>query len=145
MKMIINSAMIPGAGTFSYRTISYYQAGAWLLDNWGYEDIECTSYIGYQQTADHLRDTLQNALASSKGLTYADNDSRVVIPLNRAKCSMRPGDEALVCRLAYRVENPATKGKPQAEDWEYGILQMLQAVPVSLEAWGEPATPRVSQ
>ena len=49
----------------------------------------------------------------------------VTVALNRAKCSMAPGDEALVVKLTYRVQDPATKGQPQPEDWEYGILQRI--------------------
>jgi len=100
--LISNAAMIPNEGTFHYRIIQAADAASWL---WKHSQ-NAESYVGYPQTAEHL----ESLCAPLK------------VALNRAKCSMREGDQALVCRLAYRVENPATKGQPQPEDWEYGIL-----------------------
>jgi hypothetical protein len=120
--------MVPNEGTFSYRLISRDQAASWLYEHFGFDDVLPTSFVGYQQTADHLSHLAEeewyrrNDTSDGLGLSSAP---KLDIPLNRAKCSMQPGDEALVCRLAYRVENPATKGQPQAEDWEYGILRCL--------------------
>ena len=105
--MIVNAAMIPNPGTFRYRQVSVDLAADWL-ETYG----ECAvSYVGYQQTADHLAALVEG---------------RVKVSLNRAKCEMAVGDEALVCKLAYRVANPATKGQPQPEDWEYGLLERLR-------------------
>lgn len=101
MKIIINAAMIPNEGTFNYRNISRDDAIAWLREY----GLRAVSYVGYPQTAEHI-----------------SSISGVYVILNRAKCRMVQGDEALVVKLAYRVADPASKGQPQPEDWEYGLL-----------------------
>ena len=120
MYKIINAAMVPNEGTFRYRLISRDQARQWLGANLS----ECLSthgdFIGYQQTADHLN-SMFGEYCSSRG----GGQPTIRVPLRRVKCSMQPGDEALVCKLAYRVDNPATKGQPQPEDWEYGLLRFV--------------------
>jgi hypothetical protein len=122
MFKLINAAMIPNEGTFSYTLISRAEASAWMYQHFAHDDSVPTSYIGYEQTAKHLEalcyETAQGRIDGTEG----EQPFFISVPLNRAKCSMQPGDEALVCRLSYRVENPATKGQPQPEDWEYGIL-----------------------
>jgi Domain of unknown function (DUF1874) len=100
-RLILNAAMIPCEGTFRYRNISAADAAAWLREH----GPTATSYVGYPQTADHI--------AAIGGVRCA---------LNREKCAMSAGDEALVVKLAYRV-NPALKGQPMPEDWEYGVLE----------------------
>lgn len=35
---------------------------------------------------------------------------------------MEPGDEALVVRLPYRLEDPTQKNGHQPQAWEYGLL-----------------------
>jgi len=102
MKILVNAAMVPNEGTFTYRHVSADVAGTWLMA-YGPTAI---SYVGYPQTAEHIK--------SLSGLRVA---------LNRAKCAMNEGDEALVVKLAYRVTDPTTKGQPQPEDWEYGLLR----------------------
>jgi len=104
-RLLINAAMVPNPGTFRYRQISADAAAQWLA----VYGADATSYVGYPQTAEHLESLWP-------GLHVA---------LNRAKTTMVAGDEALVCKLAYRVQDPASKGQPQAEDWEYGVLEML--------------------
>jgi hypothetical protein len=44
--------------------------------------------------------------------------------ISREASPMAPGDEALVVRLKYRVQDPATKGawQPGLDDWEWGLL-----------------------
>ena len=100
-RMMINAAMVPNEGTFTYRGVCSDVAAGWLREH----GREAVSYVGYTQTAEHIRRL-----------------SGVEITLNRAKCTMSAGDEALVVKLAYRVADPATKGQPQPDDWEYGIL-----------------------
>jgi len=102
-RILLNAAMIPEPGTWRYTLIDPFEARKWL------QDFTWESYIGYPQTAEYL-----TRLAGRP------------IPLNRAKVeNLRPGDEALVCRLRYRVADPATKGQPQPEDWEFGIITKL--------------------
>lgn len=105
MKALMNSATLPGPGVYEYRLIPADEATRWLrAGGW-------TSYIGYQETASHIA-----ALAG------------VEVPLSRERTVLHPGDEALVVRLTYRVNNPAAKGlvKPGPDDWEYGVLRRLQ-------------------
>ncbi len=102
MYLLLNAAMVPNAGTYHYRQIPVEQAAEWLR----FHGHQARSYIGYPQTARHLEQLCP-------GLQVA---------ISRERCRMAPGDQALVCRLAYRLENPATKGQAQPEDWEYGIL-----------------------
>jgi hypothetical protein len=102
-RLVINAAMIPAPGTWRYEPISADQAKAWLRAG------PFESYVGYEQTASYLQQL-----------------AGVPVPVSRAKVEgVRPGDELLVCRLAYRVVDPATKGKAQPEDWELGLLRML--------------------
>jgi len=41
---------------------------------------------------------------------------------------MQPGDEALIVKLKYRLQNPSQKGKftPSDEDYEFGILKKME-------------------
>jgi len=74
--LIINAAMVPNEGTFSYSLISREDASAWLYQHFAHDDVIPISYVGYEQTARHLE---------------ALFPSFIKIPLNRAKCSMQPG------------------------------------------------------
>lgn len=103
MKYLLNSAVITGPGTYTYRLATPDEAVTWLRSGgW-------VSRIGYPATADHI-----------KALSGIRPD------LNREATAMQPGDEALVVRLKYRVKNPGKKStyRPGLEDWEYGILQI---------------------
>lgn len=106
--LLLNAAMVPNPGTYRYSLLTTDKAAAMLRAAATTPRRGVESYIGHQQTA----------------LTIAAI-SGVLVPLNRAKVIMEPGDEALVCKLAYLVENPATKGQPQPEDWEYGLLERV--------------------
>lgn len=100
MKLIMNSAMMPQPGHYSYRIISQEDASAWLKAN-----PAAQSFVGYQQTADHI-----------------EQISGVKIAVSRKATKFDPGDEALVVRLAYRVD-PTRKGEPMPEEWEYGLVR----------------------
>jgi hypothetical protein len=78
------------------------EAAAWLKAG-GWE-----SRIGYPATADQIH-----------------RIAGVRPPLSREATAMEAGDEALVIRLRYRVQDPASKTQfqPGPEDWEYGILR----------------------
>jgi hypothetical protein len=103
MRIIMNSAMVPHEGTFYYRSITEDEVREWLSQH-GRSAISYIgypiSYIGYPQIAAHVE--------SLAGIS---------IQINRAKCTMNVGDEALIVRLA----------KPQPEEWEYGILRRVYA------------------
>lgn len=122
---LYNAAMVPNEGTFTYHTITRDQGVDWLWEHHAYPQIyerSCgaQSFIGYPQTVEHMKEMLYDAL-NGHGETTGDW-MEITITLNRAKSFMKPGDQALVCRLAYRVENAASKGQLQTGDWEYGIL-----------------------
>jgi hypothetical protein len=108
--LLMNTATIPHGGIFTYKVITEKDAARWLRDH----GDAAHSFIGYQQTADRIRSLWHRP---------------AMIPLNRAKCVMQPGDQALVVRLAYRIEDPKTKGQPQDEQWEYGLME-FHGVPI---------------
>lgn len=110
--LILNAAMIPNEGTFSYRVIDRGEATVWLAARRG----RWTSFVGYPQTRRHLE-----SLLVESGML--GREEYWPIELNREKCVMAPGDEALVCRLAYRLASADTKGQIQPESWEYGVIK----------------------
>ena len=102
VRYLLNSAVITGPGTYSYHLISKSWAIRWIQEGgWA-------SRIGYPATADHIH----NISGTRPGVS-------------REQTVMEPGDEALVVRLKYRVQDPAKKARyePGPEDWEYGILR----------------------
>jgi hypothetical protein len=102
-KYLLNSAVITGSGCYEYRIVSGDEAVTWLRSGgW-------VSRIGYPATAGHIQAI-----------------SGIRPPLSRETTRMQSGDEALVVRLKYRVQDPGTKGqfRPDDTDWEYGILTM---------------------
>lgn len=103
MRYLLNSAVITGPGEYSYRLVTAEEAAAWLKEK------SFVSRIGYPATADHI-----------------ERLSGIRPELSREATSMRPGDEALIVRLKYRLADPGQKANhaPGPDDWEYGILQM---------------------
>ena len=102
MRFLLNSAVITGPGTYVYRLVSEAEAAKWIQEGgW-------VSRIGYQATAEHIRCI-----------------SGVRPDVSREQTAMEPGDEALIVRLKYRVQDPTMKAIyiPNPEDWEYGILE----------------------
>lgn len=104
MRYLLNSAVIPSPGTYRYRLIAVAEVKAWL------HALPWQSRIGYPATAEHIR-----AIAG------------VDVSLSREATAMAAGDEALVVRLKYRLDNPATKAahQPAPDDWEYGLLTKI--------------------
>lgn len=103
MRYVLNSAVITAPGRYSYRLVSEKEAANWLRQG------PFMSRVGYHNTAKHIQ-----------------NISGIKPEVNREATAMLPGDEALVVRLKYRVQNPGEKAtyQPGANDWEYGILQL---------------------
>lgn len=101
---LLNSAVITAPGTYRYRLITQDGAAVWLKAH----QHSAVSRIGYSVTAAHI-----GCLGGW------------VPSLSREATHMEPGDEALVVRLKYRLEDPSRKGLvlPSDEDWEYGILE----------------------
>lgn len=101
MRYLLNSAVITGPGTYTYRLVQRAEAVAWLRAG------EFISRIGYPATASHIAEI-----------------SDIMPELSRESTVLLPGDEALVVRLKYRVQDPAQKAclQPSDDDWEYGFL-----------------------
>lgn len=101
MRYLLNSAVITGPGKYSYRLVTAEEAATWLREK------PFVSRIGYPATADHIKKL-----------------SGIRPELSREATSMRPGDEALVIRLKYRLTDPNQKPNhaPGPDNWEYGIL-----------------------
>ena len=101
----MNSAVLPHPGT--YRYIALTEAEAVLL----LQMQEWESRIGYPETAQHIWDI-----------------ANIVVSLSRERTAMQVGDEALVIRLKYRIQDPGTKRtwQPGPDDWEYGLLMRLE-------------------
>jgi hypothetical protein len=102
MRYVLNSAVISRPGNYEYRLLTGLEAEVWLKRG-GF-----TSRVGYEAAAEFLADRFS-----------------VRCPLSREPIAMQPGDEGLVVRLKYRLPDTALKGslKPQAEDWEIGLLK----------------------
>jgi hypothetical protein len=97
---LLNSAVITAPGTYTYRLLTEREAADWL-----HAHPDAVSRVGYPATADHI--------AALCGRRPA---------LSREASVMAPGDEALVVRLPYRVQDPATKAAHAPQAWEYGLL-----------------------
>jgi hypothetical protein len=108
LRYLLNSAVITGPGTYTYQLVTAEEATEWLHRG------DFISRIGYPATADHI-----------------ENLAGVRPALSREATAMQPGDEALVVRLKYRMQNPAQKAdyQPGVEDWEYGFLVMAHQEP----------------
>ncbi len=102
MRYLLNSAVIASPGRYEYRLATREEAADWLRAG------AFVSRVGYLATADHIE-----AISGARP------------PLSREATAMEPGDEALVVRLRYRIQDPGQKAtvRPGAEDWEYGILR----------------------
>jgi len=105
MRLLFNAAVIPSPGKYEYIALSVEQAVKWLKE--GYD----LSFIGYPATAD-----------------FIEKISGTRPELSREKFDMQPGDEALIVKLKYRLQDPNQKGKftPSDEDYEFGILKKME-------------------
>lgn len=107
MLKLMNSAMMPQPGRYMLQKISVGLFAQILSDANG--DFE--SYIGYPQTAEHI-----SCLAG------------VIVPVSREPTRLADGDEILVCKLAYRVADPSTKGQPVPEEFEYFLVRYQESL-----------------
>lgn len=101
---LLNSAVIAAEGWGTYR----YEPTTWAELRDVLRLCEVVSRIGYEQTAEEI--------GRRTGVRPA---------LSRETSLMQPGDVAYVVRLQYRVQDPRTKGAPQAPNWELGRLRRL--------------------
>jgi len=102
--ILLNSAMMPDEGLYILRRVSREFFAELVAD--AHRRGNLKSYIGYPETAQHVQSI-----------------SGVPIQVNRAATQLP--DQALiaVCKLKYRVGDPATKGRlqPGDEDYEYFV------------------------
>lgn len=103
---LLNSAVIAvgGDGTYTFTTIGRAEAVTWLQSH------PFVSRIGYPENADFIR-----------------RISGVLIQLSREESLMQTGDEALVVRPVYRLQNPNKRERftPTDGDFVFGILRRL--------------------
>lgn len=104
MLKLMNSAMMPTEGRYTLKRIT---EGAFAEILKTAESFE--SSIGYQQTAD-----------------YIEKISGVKVPVSRNPTTLADGDYMLIIKLAYRVADPATKGQPQPEDYEFFLASYAE-------------------
>lgn len=100
--VLVNSAMMPREGKYIYAEVSR-EVFVYFVRKFA---DKLQSYIGYPDTAAHITE-----------ITGVD------IPLNREPVVLRGDTIMLICKLAYRVQNPDEKGKfkPNEADYVYGI------------------------
>ncbi|MBI3960239.1 MAG: DUF1874 domain-containing protein [Chloroflexi bacterium] len=105
-RYLLNSAVIPAgaAGTWRYMVVDPSFARLWLLVG------PFVSRIGYPENARLLQDL-----------------AGVPVAVDRSEHAMRPGDQALVMRLRYRVEGLKGGLKVDLADFEFGILDYLRS------------------
>jgi hypothetical protein len=100
--ILLNSAMMPDEGLYILQRVSREFFAELVAD--ANRRGELQSYVGYAETAQHI-----------------EKISGVPIPVNRAATQLP--DQALlaVCKLKYRVSDPAMKGQlqPNEDDYEY--------------------------
>src|SRR5690554_2570708 len=107
MRLLCNSAVIAqnNDGTYTYTTISREQAIAWL------KAYPFQSRVGYPATAH-----------------FVQRIAGVRVSLNRDPSWLDLGDEALVVRPVYRLQDPKQKRDwtPADEDYTFGILRRIE-------------------
>lgn len=108
MLYLMNSAVLTTAGTYKYTVLDPYEAYRYFDELRG-EEVDLNklvkSAIGYEQTAAYM----------SQILNYD-------VEVNRDMVTLEPGDEALICKLKYRVQDPKSKGQEVPPEYEWGLL-----------------------
>jgi len=107
MRWVVNSAVIPagGFGTYTYDRLTWGELSAWLHAD---RFRSCVGYTGNQLKILEM--------------------TGVHCPISRDPSPMKPGDEAAVVRLRFRVDDPHLKGELAIRDdeWEVGLLCRLR-------------------
>ena len=98
--ILLNSAMMPDEGVYILSRISRNEFAKLIADAHRRGDL--TSYIGYAETAKHI-----------------ERVSGVPVRVNRAATQLPDHALILICKLAYRVQDPSAKGKLQPSDSDY--------------------------
>lgn len=104
MNKLMNSAMMPAAGTYRMTMLTESEFAERL------RAAPFQSFIGYEATATHIQQI-----------------AGVHVPVSRAETTLNAGDTMLVCRLSFRIANPKMKADrnyvPQRSDYEYCAVQ----------------------
>jgi len=102
--VLMNSTMMPCEGFYRAKKISENEARLVVLDHFT-RPIE--SFVGYPETASYMAEVLG-----------------VGVPVNRSQAELEDEDVILVCKLAYRIQDPAQKGnlKPESKDYEWWVI-----------------------
>jgi hypothetical protein len=104
-RYLLNSAVLQSEGTYEYRLLSEGEARAWIQEPFA-------SRLRYDATADAIRLLLG-----------------VRPPVDRTPIMMRPGDEAMVFRLTFNVNNydkRAMRPETIVHNCEIGLLTRLK-------------------
>jgi len=102
--VLLNSSMMPSEGLYILRRVSREFFAELIAD--AHRRGKLQSYVGYAETAQHI-----------------ERIARVPIPVNRASTQLPEQAVIAICKLKYRVSDPATKGRlqPGDEDYEYFV------------------------
>ena len=98
--VLLNSSMMPDEGVYILRKINRGEFARLVADAHRRGDLE--SYVGYPETARHI-----------------ERVSGVPVPVNREPTRLDDQATILICKLAYRVQDPGSKGKLQPSDGDY--------------------------
>jgi len=101
---LLNSSIMPEPGVYELHMLNEHEFAVWVkvADKYG----RLKSYIGYPQTAKHIQ--------KLSGIKVAVSREPVV--------GLADGDVLLICKLKYRIKDPATKGsKVDETEFEYMI------------------------
>ncbi len=109
---LLNSAVIPQNenGLFQHNTISR-EMFCKILKLAIAEKVEIESYIGYVETAKHIKEITG----------YDPVISRDIV------LKLKLQTPILICRLQYRVQNPKDKALhlPNKDDWSYSLMMKI--------------------
>ena len=103
-RFLLNAAIMTTPGVYEYRLLTPDEARAWAQAG------EFRSFVGYPKLARLLE-------------VFFNRE----VPLSRERIEYRPGDEALVARLRYRVGDPSSKREiePSLSDLEFGLIRYV--------------------
>lgn len=107
---LMNSAVLTSEGVYKYHKVSPEEARKELEKSLSTGE-ELISAIGYPETAHYMTKVLG-----------------VKVEVSRLPVKMKEGDIAIICKLAYRPQDPSKKGSlnPSANDYEWGILKKVK-------------------
>ena len=115
---ILNSAMMPLAGTYNLRAISYERFFQEIEEQHEEAPDQLRSWIGYQQNADII-----------------EENTGVRLRITRENTWLHSGDRLLIMRLRYRMPSANKGQKVNKHDFEYFEGNYIERAPVP--AWND--------